>query len=87
MIVAQMELNITFFSPIEVRSTSFASKSSLMSLCICDFQSEDFVRQSIPFSYLTFECASTDGKAHSVQIFTDVTGGTSSPFYSAPSGC
>ncbi|KAI0030848.1 hypothetical protein K488DRAFT_53350 [Vararia minispora EC-137] len=34
----------------------------------------DFIRQSIPFSYMTFECSSNDGNAHEVQIFTDVSG-------------
>ncbi|VDC02252.1 unnamed protein product [Peniophora sp. CBMAI 1063] len=34
----------------------------------------DFVRQSIPFTYMTFECSSNDGNAHEVQIYTDLTG-------------
>lgn len=32
----------------------------------------DLLRQSIPFSYLAVSAASTDGKAHSVQVYTDI---------------
>ncbi|KZV65241.1 hypothetical protein PENSPDRAFT_737823 [Peniophora sp. CONT] len=34
----------------------------------------DYVRQSIPFSYVTFEATSNDGNAHTVQIYSDMTG-------------
>ena len=37
---------------------------------------EDYVRQSITSSYVTVSAKSTDGKAHSVQIYADVSGGT-----------
>jgi len=32
----------------------------------------DFVKQSLPFSYLALSVASTDGKPHSVQVYTDI---------------
>ncbi|KAL0573007.1 hypothetical protein V5O48_008953 [Marasmius crinis-equi] len=32
----------------------------------------DLVKQSIPFSYLSVSAASTDGRAHSVQIYSDI---------------
>ncbi|TFY62886.1 hypothetical protein EVJ58_g3577 [Rhodofomes roseus] len=32
----------------------------------------DWVRQSMPFSYLSFEAESTDGKSHDVQVYSDV---------------
>ncbi|KAA1474523.1 hypothetical protein DENSPDRAFT_860385 [Dentipellis sp. KUC8613] len=32
----------------------------------------DWVRQSIPFSYLYVEAASTDGNQHSVQVYSDI---------------
>ena len=35
----------------------------------------DWVRQSIPFSYLSFEAASNDGEAHHVQVYSDVSAG------------
>ncbi|KAI0312481.1 hypothetical protein OF83DRAFT_1067104 [Amylostereum chailletii] len=34
----------------------------------------DFVKQSIPFSYLSFEARSTDGSPHHVQVYTGITG-------------
>lgn len=36
----------------------------------------DWVKQSIPFSYITFAAKSLDGSAHAVQVYTDVSGGT-----------
>lgn len=32
----------------------------------------DLVKQSIPFSYMAVSAASTDGKAHSVQVYSDI---------------
>ncbi|EIM89463.1 uncharacterized protein STEHIDRAFT_52330 [Stereum hirsutum FP-91666 SS1] len=32
----------------------------------------DWVRQSIPFSYLYLDAISTDGESHSVQVYTDI---------------
>lgn len=32
----------------------------------------DLVKQSTPFSYLSLTAASTDGKSHSVQVYTDI---------------
>ncbi|EIM84853.1 uncharacterized protein STEHIDRAFT_60541 [Stereum hirsutum FP-91666 SS1] len=34
----------------------------------------DYVRQSMPFSYLYLEATSNDGKAHSVQVYSDISG-------------
>jgi hypothetical protein len=38
---------------------------------------DDLRRQSIPFSYLKVSVVSLDGRSHHVQIYTDVSGGTS----------
>ena len=38
------------------------------------FQPDDLVKQSIPFSYMTLSAASTDGIAHSVQVYSDISG-------------
>ncbi|KAI0299461.1 hypothetical protein B0F90DRAFT_1818200 [Multifurca ochricompacta] len=35
---------------------------------------KDWVRQSIPFSYLAFTAKSLDGAAHAVQVYSDVSG-------------
>ena len=34
----------------------------------------DLVRQSLPYSYLTVTVSPNDGAAHSVQLYTDITG-------------
>ncbi|KAI0033120.1 hypothetical protein K488DRAFT_48343, partial [Vararia minispora EC-137] len=34
----------------------------------------DFVSYSIPFSYISIDAASLDGQAHSIQIYSDITG-------------
>ena len=40
---------------------------------MCVIQPSDWVKQSLPFSYLAIEATSTDGKSHSVQLYSDVT--------------
>ncbi|KAI0312550.1 hypothetical protein OF83DRAFT_1031803, partial [Amylostereum chailletii] len=35
---------------------------------------DDFIRQSIPFSYLAFEARSTDGSPHHMQVYTGING-------------
>jgi hypothetical protein len=35
----------------------------------------DFVSWSIPFSYVSIAATSLDGQAHSVQIYSDISGG------------
>ncbi|KAF8497609.1 hypothetical protein F5888DRAFT_1906874 [Russula emetica] len=40
---------------------------------------QDWVKQSIPFSYLAFTANSLDGARHAVQVYSDVSGGTSNP--------
>lgn len=36
---------------------------------------EDHMRQSIPFAYVNLSVRSLDGRSHSVQIYSDVSGG------------
>ncbi|KAI0278699.1 hypothetical protein BGY98DRAFT_916673 [Russula aff. rugulosa BPL654] len=35
---------------------------------------QDWVKQSIPFSYMAFTATSTDGQSHAVQVYSDVSG-------------
>ncbi|THU81541.1 hypothetical protein K435DRAFT_693318 [Dendrothele bispora CBS 962.96] len=35
-------------------------------------ETEDLIRQSIPFSYLSFECHSSDGVEHEVEVYSDI---------------
>src|SRR5260370_1391798 len=37
---------------------------------------QDWVKQSIPFSYMAFTATSMDGASHAVQVYSDVSGGT-----------
>jgi hypothetical protein len=36
---------------------------------------QDWVKQSIPFSYMAFTASSLDGASHAVQVYSDVSGG------------
>ena len=71
--VGPMRVNLTFLNPIEVRLDS--------SVCFKHIHTHhskpgDWVKQSIPFSYIAFTANSLDGLAHSVQLYTDISGGT-----------
>ncbi|KAH9968154.1 hypothetical protein BC827DRAFT_1122730 [Russula dissimulans] len=50
---AQMQVNLTFLSPIEPG---------------------DWVKQSVPFSYMSLTAKSLDGLSHAVQVYSDVSG-------------
>ena len=49
-------------------------------------QPNDFVRQSIPFSYIYFEATSRDGNAHSIQVYSDISAGGCFPCVYSCSG-
>ena len=66
-----MQVNLTFLNPIEVRSHLLVQLSPLTP----PFQPGDWVKQSIPFSYLAFSAKSLDGAAHTVQVYSDVSRG------------
>lgn len=66
-----VDLTATFLSPIEVRSHLHPAR---LYNNLTKTQPTDLVNQSIPFSYLTVEAASSDGSSHTVQVYTDVTG-------------
>ena len=79
--VGPMQVNLTFLNPIEVRLD--------FSVCFKHIHTHhskpgDWVKQSIPFSYIAFTTNSLDGSAHSVQLYTDITGGTRKPSCEAP---
>ena len=69
-----MQVNLTFLNPIEVR---FHSIFYFQCPHTHHFKPRDWVKQSIPFSYLTFTANSLDGASHAVQVYSDVSGGTS----------
>jgi len=66
-----MQVNLTFLNPIEVRNHLLA----LLSPLTRSFQPGDWVKQSIPFSYLALSAKSLDGAAHTVQVYSDISGG------------
>ena len=69
----RMQFNLTFLNPIEVRLVS--SHLLLSSFNYTVFQPGDWVKQSIPFSYMSLTAESLDGAAHTVQVYSDVSGG------------
>jgi hypothetical protein len=68
-----MQVNLTFLNPIEV---CFHSSATFNVLHTRRPKPRDWVKQSIPFSYMAFTASSLDGAAHSVQVYSDVSGGT-----------
>ena len=66
-----MQVNITFLNPIEVRNHLLV----LLSLLTRSFQPGGWVKQSIPFSYLALSAKSLDAATHTVQVYSDVSGG------------
>jgi hypothetical protein len=68
-----MQVNLTFLNPIEVRSHSPVTFNVSHTHHL---KPGDWVKQSIPFSYMAFTAKSLDGAAHNVQVYSDVSGGT-----------
>ena len=70
MTAGPVTLTINFLSPVVVRFdpifTAYSNERYL--------QPDDLVRQSLPFSYMTVDVKSNDGKAHSVQVYSDISG-------------
>ncbi|KAI0793186.1 hypothetical protein C8Q75DRAFT_804004 [Abortiporus biennis] len=56
------------------RSTFFlqAGPMNFTATFLSPIEPEDPVKQSLPFSYLSFEAVSTDGAGHNVQVYTDI---------------
>ncbi len=59
---------MTFLSPIEVIFPNFSAPNISLILP----QPADFVKQSLPFSYLSVTAAPNDGGSHTVQVYTDI---------------
>ena len=63
-----IDLTVNFLSPVEViGSTRLTEIRSLTPP-----KPRDILRQSLPFSYATLSVASTDGDAHDVKLYTDI---------------
>ena len=77
MTAGPMNITVTFLSPIEV---SILPRRLLLYDRSCPmrrvtWQPSDFVKQSMPFSYLSVEASSLDKKEHSVQFYSDISTG------------
>ena len=73
MVAGPMNVTLTFLSPVEV------SAGIMVRRLANEKQPSDWVKQSLPFSYLSLEATSRDGKPHAVQFYSGITAGTSSP--------
>ncbi|KAI0793185.1 hypothetical protein C8Q75DRAFT_548169 [Abortiporus biennis] len=73
----RLPTNITNLTNVAITPTrtifSFqAGPMNLTATFLTPIEPEDPVKQSLPFSYLSFEAVSTDGAGHSVQVYTDI---------------
>ncbi|KAF7332012.1 MPN domain-containing protein [Mycena kentingensis (nom. inval.)] len=70
------------FAKAKQKSAKFTSTQSIFVLSagavdltvtfLSPVEPDDFSKQSLPFSYMAISAASTDGKAHNVQIYSDI---------------
>ena len=72
-----MNFTVTYLSPIEVRLSLPVLRLTAETLHLSSSQPADWVKQSLPFSYMSVEAQSLDGASHSVQIYSDISAGTS----------
>lgn len=69
-----IQLNVTYLSPIEVRLFQRRLKPVVSS----PVQPNDYVRQSMPFSYMYIDgIVASDSQPHTVQVYSDITAGRS----------
>ncbi|KAI0727370.1 hypothetical protein C8Q72DRAFT_463133 [Fomitopsis betulina] len=66
--------NVTYteVTPTRTIQTVQAGPINVTLLFLSPIEPSDWVKQSMPFSYLAVDFASTDGKEHSVQIYSDI---------------
>ena len=69
-----MQVNLTFLNPVEVRFQP--SIHPVWLLLMSHLKPGDWVKQSIPFSYISLSAASLDNAAHSIQVFSDISSRT-----------
>ncbi|KAJ7853748.1 DUF1793-domain-containing protein [Mycena leptocephala] len=80
---APTEIPVAFSKAVQ-KSSRFTSTQSIFVLSaglvditvtfLSPVEANDLVKQSIPFAYMAVSAASTDGRSHSVQVFSDITG-------------
>lgn len=67
-----MQITVSFISPIEVVVLLFEMSDTRSCL---HQQPTDLLRQSLPFAYMSISASSTDGAAHSLKLYSDISGG------------
>lgn len=75
--IATSDLRYPTVTNLEITPTRtiYTQQAGSMKLVITSFspiEPTDLAKQSLPFSYLSFEASSTDGKSHSVQVFSGI---------------
>jgi hypothetical protein len=65
-------LNDTAVSPTQTKFTIEVGPMQINLTYLNPIEPKDWVKQSIPFSYMTLTARSLDGTAHTVQVYTDI---------------
>ncbi|KAI0290746.1 hypothetical protein B0F90DRAFT_1652294 [Multifurca ochricompacta] len=71
---ATVNLTNTVVTPTQTVLSAEAGNMQVNLTFLNPIEPKDWVRQSIPFSYLAFTAKSLDGAAHAVQVYSDVSG-------------
>ncbi|THH08873.1 hypothetical protein EW146_g8851 [Bondarzewia mesenterica] len=66
-------LTAVAITPTRTVLTMIAGSMEFNMTFLSPIEPNDFVRQSIPFSYIYVEATSRDGHSHSVQVYSDIT--------------
>jgi hypothetical protein len=64
-----MQVNVTALNPVEVR---FQPSNTVSSAPTYAPLQGDWVKQSIPFSYISLSATSLDNAAHTMQVYSDI---------------
>jgi hypothetical protein len=73
-----MQVNLTFMNPVEV---GFGWSGSFdATLAYFPLKPGNWVKQSTPFTYLSLTASSLDKSAHSMQVYSAITGSTKIAF-------
>ncbi|KAI9456996.1 hypothetical protein BJY52DRAFT_1379345 [Lactarius psammicola] len=67
-------LTNTVITPTQTKITSEAGPMQFNLTFLNPIEPEDWIKQSIPFSYMSLTAKSLDGMAHAVQVYSDISG-------------
>jgi hypothetical protein len=68
-------LTITQITPTRTQFIVTCGKVDLNVTFLSPIEPNDFMRMSLPFTYLTVVASPNDGQQHNVQIYSDLSGG------------